>query len=186
MFFASNLYRSSFHMPQRLCMHIFCTLFLHSEKHRFLYFGARYGLRLAVFGIFCVFSQFFLHVQSFIKLVCITYIFMSRAYSCFSSRGAATRMRPFMSRALRLPGIHLAQPGRIVGHGRLYAAQKAGGRPRPAPYASGTPFFASGVQWGDISLTMYVVVFVSHVLIMQMFVVFLLVAGISPLPGKNS
>jgi hypothetical protein len=33
---------------------------------------------------------------------------------------------------------------------------------------------------------MYVVVFVGHVLVMQMFVVFLLVAGISPVPGKNS
>jgi hypothetical protein len=90
-------------------------------------------------------------------------------------------MRPFMSRALRLPGVHLAQPGRIVGHGRLYAAQQAGGRPRTFR----TPFLASGVQW-DISVTMYIVVFISHVLIMQMFVVFLLVAGISPVPGKKT
>jgi hypothetical protein len=94
-------------------------------------------------------------------------------------------MRPFMSRALRLPGVHLAQPGRIVGHGRLYAAQKAGGHPRTAPYASRTSFLASRVKWGDISVTMYIALFVGHVLIMQMFVVFLLVAGISPVPGEK-
>jgi hypothetical protein len=95
-------------------------------------------------------------------------------------------MRSFMSRALRLPGVHLAQPGRIVGDGRLYAAQQAGGHPRTAPHASRTPFLASGVQWGDISVTMYIVLFVGHVLVMQMFVVFPLVAGICPVPGKNS
>jgi hypothetical protein len=90
-----------------------------------------------------------------------------------------------MSRALRLPGVHLAQPGRIVGHGRLYAAQQAGGHTRPAPHASKTPFISSGIKW-DISVTMYIVLFVGYVLIMKMFVVFLLVAGIGPVPGKNS
>jgi hypothetical protein len=93
-------------------------------------------------------------------------------------------MRSFMSRALRLPGVHLAQPGRIVGHGRLYAAQQAGGRHRAAPHASRTPFLASGVPW-NISVTMYIVLFVGHVMVIKMIVVFLLVAGISPVPGQK-